>query len=90
MEVAFLLEAGKVDWATETSQDTSDAYCMIRRQVAVEGPCHGERDHPEFGVEGYGGWSDGMILRVRVSKEVEASKVLYIADLFIFVHWMDA
>ena len=42
-------------WATETSRETSDAYCMIRRQVTVKGPCHGEWDHPEFGEEGYGG-----------------------------------
>jgi len=26
-----------------------DAYCMIRGQNTVEGPCHGERDHPESG-----------------------------------------
>ena len=30
-----------------------------------------------------------MILRVRVSKEVEASKVLFIVDLFIFVCSLD-
>ena len=39
----------------ETSQDTFDAYYMICGQVALEGPCHGERDHPKFGVEGFGG-----------------------------------
>ena len=42
-------------WATETSRKTFDAYYMIRRQVTVEGPCHGEQGHPEFGEEGYGG-----------------------------------
>lgn len=41
---------------------------MICEQVIVEGPCHGDHDHPKFGVEGYGGGSEGMILRVKVCK----------------------
>ena len=32
-----------------SSRETSDAYCMIRKQNIVEGMCHGERDHPESG-----------------------------------------
>ena len=42
-------------WATKTSRETFDAYCMIHEQVTVEGLCHGKRDHPECGEEGYGG-----------------------------------
>ena len=50
----------------ETSHDTSNAYCMIHGQVAVEDPGHGERDHPIFLLWRVMEVADGMILRVRV------------------------
>ena len=39
---------------------------MICGHVAVEDPCHGERDHLEFLVWRVMEVADGMILRVRV------------------------
>ena len=51
---------------------------MIREQVAVEDPCHGEWDHPEFLVWRVMEVADGMILRVRVCEGGS------ICDLFYF------
>ena len=39
---------------------------MIHGQDAIEDPCHGERDHPEFLDWRVMEVADGMILRVRV------------------------
>ena len=52
---------------------------MIHGQVAVEDPCHGEREHPEFLVWRVMEVADGMILRVRVRKGGS------LCDLFLYV-----
>ena len=52
---------------------------MIRKQVAVEDPCHGEQDHPKFLVWRVMEVVYGMILRVRVCEGGS------ICDLFYFL-----
>ena len=52
---------------------------MIHGQVAVEDPCHGERDHPKFLVWSVMEVADGMILKVRVHEGGS------ICDLFYFL-----
>ena len=35
-------------YTTVNSHGSSDAYYMINRQVTIEGPFHGEKDHPKL------------------------------------------